>query len=70
MAASKEIPIKEKIRWQVRGDFHYAFNHPWFGNLASNSVTNANLGILCGFGGRHFRAAADRAGDEDLSFDR
>ena len=46
MSASKEIPIKEKIRWQIRGDFHNAFNHPWFGNLASSSVTNANFGML------------------------
>ena len=46
MSVSKEIPIKERIRWQIRGDFHNAFNHPWFGNLASNNVTNARFGML------------------------
>jgi hypothetical protein len=46
MSASKEIPIKERVRWQIRGDFHNAFNHPWFGNLASSNVTNANFGML------------------------
>jgi len=30
----------------LRTDFHNAFNHPWFGNLASNNVTNANFGQL------------------------
>lgn len=40
----KEFPIKERVRWQVRADFHNTFNHPWFGNLASNNVTNAQFG--------------------------
>jgi TonB dependent receptor len=40
----KEFPIKERVRWQVRTDFHNAFNHPWFGNLASNNVTNSQFG--------------------------
>jgi hypothetical protein len=42
----KEFPIKERVRWQVRADFHNAFNHPWFGNLASNDVTSADFGKL------------------------
>ncbi len=46
MSVSKEIPIKERLRWQIRGDFHNAFNHPWFGNLASSKVTDANFGML------------------------
>jgi hypothetical protein len=46
MSIYKEFPIKERVRWQVRTDFHNAFNHPWFGNLASNNVTNANFGQL------------------------
>jgi hypothetical protein len=46
MSVSKEIPIKERLRWQIRADFHNAFNHPWFGNLASNNVTNADFGKL------------------------
>ena len=44
MSVYKEFPIKERVRWQIRADFHNAFNHPWFGNLASNNVTNANFG--------------------------
>jgi len=46
MSIFKEFPIKERVRWQVRADFHNAFNHPWFGNLASNNVTNAQFGQL------------------------
>jgi hypothetical protein len=44
MSIYKEFPIKEKVRWQIRADFHNAFNHPWFGNLASNNVTDSNFG--------------------------
>ena len=44
MSIYKEFPIKERVRWQIRSDFHNAFNHPWFGNLASSSVTNAQFG--------------------------
>jgi hypothetical protein len=46
MSVYKEFPIKERVRWQVRADFHNAFNHPWFGNLASNNVTDPNFGML------------------------
>ena len=46
MSVYKEFPIKERVRWQVRADFHNAFNHPWFGNLASNNVTNSQFGKL------------------------
>jgi hypothetical protein len=46
MSVYKEFPIREKVRWQVRADFHNAFNHPWFGNLASSDVTNAKFGHL------------------------
>ena len=44
ISVHKEFPIKEKVRWQVRADFHNAFNHPWFGNLASNDVTSSKFG--------------------------
>jgi hypothetical protein len=27
MSAGKEIPIREIVRGQIRGDFHNAFNH-------------------------------------------
>lgn len=46
LSVSKEIPIKERVRWQIRADFHNAFNHPWFGNLASNDVTNVRFAKL------------------------
>jgi hypothetical protein len=46
MSVYKEIPIKERLRWQIRADFHNAFNHPWFGNLGSSDVTNARFGQL------------------------
>jgi hypothetical protein len=46
MSIYKEFPIKERVRLQLRTDFHNAFNHPWFGNLASNDVTKANFGQL------------------------
>ncbi len=42
----KEFPIKERVRWQVRADFHNTFNHPWFGNMASNNVTDPQFGKL------------------------
>src|SRR5713226_8360167 len=29
MSIYKEFPIRERVRWQVRADFHNAFNHPW-----------------------------------------
>jgi hypothetical protein len=46
MSVYKEFPIKERVRWQVWADFHNAFNHPWFGNLASNNVTEPQFGHL------------------------
>jgi hypothetical protein len=46
VSVSKEIPIRERVRWQIRADFHNAFNHPWFGNLGSSDVTNAKFGQL------------------------
>jgi hypothetical protein len=45
-AVQKEFPIKERLRLQIRTDFHNAFNHPWFGNLASNDVASSQFGHL------------------------
>ena len=42
----KEIPIRERVRWQIRADFHNALNHPWFNHLASNDVANSQFGRL------------------------
>ncbi len=40
-SAYKEIPFHERLRWQIRADFHNALNHPWFGSQASSDVSNA-----------------------------
>jgi hypothetical protein len=45
-SAYKEIPIHERVRWQIRADFHNALNHPFFDRLASNDVANAQFGRL------------------------
>ena len=37
----KEIPIRERLKWQIRADFHNALNHPWLGSQASSDVSNA-----------------------------
>src|SRR5260370_35488484 len=42
-SAYKEIPIRERLRWQIRADFHNALNHPFFDRLASNDVANAQF---------------------------
>jgi len=42
----KEFVLKEKLKWQIRADFHNAFNHPWFGTQGSNDVTDPNFGQL------------------------
>ncbi len=39
-SAYKEIPLRERLKWQIRVDFHNALNHPWFGSQASNDVTD------------------------------
>jgi hypothetical protein len=46
VSVHKEIPIKERVRWQIRADFHNAFNHPWFGNLDSANVTDSQFAHL------------------------
>ena len=39
-SAYKEIQLRERLKWQIRADFHNALNHPWFGSQASNDVTD------------------------------
>ena len=46
MSVYKEFAIRERVKLQLRSDFHNAFNHPWFGNLASNNVTDPQFGRL------------------------
>src|SRR5262249_24945197 len=41
-----EFPIKARVRWQLRTDFHNAFNNPWLGTLAPNNVPSSQFGQL------------------------
>ena len=43
-SAYKEFQVRERLRWQVRADFHNALNHPWFGAQASNDVSDSQFG--------------------------
>nr|MDQ2900532.1 TonB-dependent receptor [Acidobacteriota bacterium] len=43
-SAYKEFQVRERLRWQVRADFHNALNHPWFGAQASNDVSGSEFG--------------------------
>ncbi|MCU1263219.1 MAG: hypothetical protein JWO80_6104 [Bryobacterales bacterium] len=45
-SAYKEFQVRERLRWQIRADFHNALNHPWFGSQASNDVTSAQFGMV------------------------
>jgi hypothetical protein len=42
----KDLPIKERLRAQIKVDFTNAFNHPYFTNAASLDVTNPSFGQL------------------------
>ena len=42
----KDFVIKERVRWQIRGDFQNAFNFPFFGALQTNNVTDSRFGQL------------------------
>lgn len=46
LSAYKNIPIKERLRLQIRADFQNAFNHPWFGQPVTTSVTDPRFGQL------------------------
>ncbi|HEU0119542.1 MAG TPA: TonB-dependent receptor [Bryobacteraceae bacterium] len=48
MSLSKEIPIKERIRVQVRADFINSLNRPYFTDLVTNppNVTAASFGQI------------------------
>ena len=45
-SAYKEFQIRERLRWQIRADFHNALNHPWFGSQASNDVASSLFGMV------------------------
>jgi hypothetical protein len=37
-SAYKEVQLRERLRWQIRADFHNALNHPWFGTQAPSGT--------------------------------
>ncbi|MGI8989499.1 MAG: TonB-dependent receptor domain-containing protein [Bryobacteraceae bacterium] len=45
-SAYKEFQVRERLRWQIRADFHNALNHPWFGSQASNDVSDSQFGRI------------------------
>ncbi|MBI1790422.1 MAG: carboxypeptidase regulatory-like domain-containing protein [Acidobacteria bacterium] len=45
-SVSKYFPIREKLRLQFRFEMVNMMNHPWFADIASTDVTNAQFGRL------------------------
>jgi len=48
ISVSKDFPIKERVRLQIRADLQNAFNYPFFGRLQArpNDVANSRFGFL------------------------
>ncbi len=46
LSAAKIFPITERLKIQLRGEFVNAFNHPWFADMSSVSVTSTSFGML------------------------
>lgn len=46
ISAYKEVRLRERVRWQIRADFHNAFDYAYFGQQLSNSVTDPRFGQL------------------------
>jgi hypothetical protein len=46
ISAYKEFLIREHLRWQVRADFHNAFDYAYFGQQLSSNVTDPRFGQL------------------------
>ena len=42
----KEFRFGERVRWQIRGDFQNAWNYAYFGQQATNNVTDPRFGQL------------------------
>ena len=42
----KDLPIHERLRAQIRADFTNTFNHPYFTQLATTSVTSPQFGQI------------------------
>jgi hypothetical protein len=42
----KQFTIKERVKWQIRADAYNAFNHPWFGQPTTTTVTDSRFGQL------------------------
>lgn len=46
LSGSKEFPIKERVRVQLRADFQNAFDKPYFGRLVATNVQDSRFGQL------------------------
>ncbi|MBL8213930.1 MAG: hypothetical protein JNK87_24640, partial [Bryobacterales bacterium] len=46
LSGSKEFPIKERLRVQLRADFQNAFDQPYFGRLVATNVQDTRFGQL------------------------
>ncbi|HLJ14840.1 MAG TPA: TonB-dependent receptor [Bryobacteraceae bacterium] len=46
MSLIKDLPIHERLRAQIRADFTNSFNHPYFTQLSSTSVTSPQFGQI------------------------
>ncbi|MFN0165886.1 MAG: TonB-dependent receptor domain-containing protein [Bryobacteraceae bacterium] len=46
ISISKDFPITERIRFQLRADAQNATNIPWFSRISSSDVVNARFGLL------------------------
>ncbi|MBM3811758.1 MAG: hypothetical protein FJW20_08990 [Acidimicrobiia bacterium] len=46
VSVNKEIPIKERVKFQIRADAQNAFNYPWFSRIQSVDVANSRFGNL------------------------
>jgi hypothetical protein len=46
VSVSKDFPIHERVKFQIRADAQNAFNYPWFSRLQSNDVANTRFGML------------------------
>ena len=42
----KDFPIYERLKFRIRADFDNAFNHPYFTQMQSLDVTNAQFGQI------------------------
>lgn len=46
LSVSKDFPIKERLKFQIRADAQNAFNYPWFSRIQTVNVTDSRFGLL------------------------